>query len=57
MDIWIVAVQLAVLYAGSTLPTSLYVIYGRALHFSQVTLTLIYAAYAVRCRCSWRAPH
>jgi MFS family permease len=47
MDMWIVAAQLAVLYTGSTLPTPLYVIYSRALHFSQVTLTFIYAAYVV----------
>src|SRR3954471_22696971 len=43
----IVAPQVAVLYAGSTLPTPLYVIYSRTLHFSQVTLTLIYAVYVV----------
>src|SRR5262249_15953412 len=44
---WIVAVQLAVLYAGSTLPTPLYVIYSHALHFSEITLTVIYAVYFV----------
>lgn len=47
VGMWIVASQLAVLYAGSTLPTPLYVIYSRTLHFSQITLTFLYAIYVV----------
>jgi hypothetical protein len=36
-------------FMGATLPTPLYVIYRDELHFSQITLTLIYAVYlAVR---------
>jgi predicted MFS family arabinose efflux permease len=40
-------VQLAVLYAGSTLLTPLYRLYREAFGFSQLTLTLIYAAYVL----------
>ena len=32
-------------FMGATLPTPLYVIYRDELHFSQITLTLIYAVY------------
>ncbi len=39
--------QLAVLYAGSTLLTPLYRLYREAFGFSQLTLTLIYAAYVL----------
>jgi MFS family permease len=39
--------QLAVLYAGSTLLTPLYRLYREAFGFSQLTLTFIYAAYVL----------
>jgi MFS family permease len=45
--LWIVASDLAIVFAGSTLPTPLYLIYRRTFGFSQITLTLIYAAYVL----------
>ena len=33
------------MFMGATLPSPLYVIYRDELHFSQITLTLIYAVY------------
>src|SRR4051812_29718655 len=42
-----VAILLAVAFGLSTLITPLYVIYQRSFGFSQITLTLIYAAYAI----------
>lgn len=42
-----VAAMIAVLFAGSTVLTPLYVIYKQAFGFSQITLTLIYAIYVV----------
>lgn len=42
-----VAGLIGVLFAGSTVVTPLYVIYERQFGFSQVTLTLIYAAYVI----------
>jgi predicted MFS family arabinose efflux permease len=42
-----VAVLLAVAFGLSTLITPLYVIYQQSFGFSQITLTLIYAAYAI----------
>ena len=39
------ALVLTLLFMGATLPSPLYVIYRDELHFSQVTLTLIYAVY------------
>jgi MFS family permease len=39
------AFVLTLLFMGATLPSPLYVIYRDELHFSQVTLTLIYAVY------------
>ena len=39
------ALVLTLLFMGATLPSPLYVIYRHELHFSQVTLTLIYAVY------------
>lgn len=42
-----IAIMIAVLYAGSTLLTPLYVIYKQHFGFSQITLTLIYAVYVV----------
>jgi MFS family permease len=43
--LWIATVQIAVLYAGSTLLTPLYHLYREDFGFSQLTLTLIYSAY------------
>jgi MFS family permease len=43
----IVATMIGVLFAGSTVPTPLYIIYKHQFGFSQISLTLIYAAYAV----------
>ena len=40
-----VALVLMLMFMGATLPTPLYIIYRDELHFSQVTLTLIYAVY------------
>jgi predicted MFS family arabinose efflux permease len=42
-----VAAMIAVLFAGSTVLTPLYIIYKQAFGFSQVTLTLIYSVYVV----------
>jgi MFS family permease len=42
-----VAAMIAILFAGSTVLTPLYVIYKQAFGFSQITLTLIYAVYVV----------
>jgi len=42
-----VAGMIGALFAGSTVLTPLYVIYKRELDFSQITLTLIYAAYVL----------
>jgi MFS family permease len=39
------ALVLTLLFMGATLPSPLYVMYRDELHFSQVTLTLIYAVY------------
>src|SRR6476646_656826 len=39
------ALVLALLFMGATLPPPLYVIYRDELHFSQVTLTLVYAIH------------
>ena len=36
---------LMLLFMGATLPSPLYAVYRDELHFSQVTLTLIYAIY------------
>jgi MFS family permease len=41
------AAMIGVLFAGSTLLTPLYVIYKQQFGFSQITLTLIYAAYVI----------
>lgn len=43
----VVATMIAVLFAGSTALTPLYVIYKQAFGFSQITLTLVYAVYVV----------
>ncbi|TIM37464.1 MAG: MFS transporter [Mesorhizobium sp.] len=42
-----VAAMIAVLFAGSTVLTPLYVIYKQAFGFSQITLTLVYAVYVL----------
>jgi predicted MFS family arabinose efflux permease len=42
-----VAAMIAVLFAGSTVLTPLYIIYQQHFGFSQITLTLIYAAYVI----------
>ncbi|AEH88008.1 MFS transporter [Mesorhizobium opportunistum] len=42
-----VAAMIAVLFAGSTALTPLYIIYKQQFGFSQITLTLIYAVYVV----------
>ena len=44
---WIVAAEIAVIYVLSTLPTPIYVIYRQQFHFSEIVLTLIYAAYVI----------
>jgi MFS family permease len=43
----IVAVMIGVLFAGSTVVTPLYVIYKQQFGFSQISLTLVYAAYVL----------
>ena len=43
----IVAVELAVMFIGATLPTPLYPAYARAFEFGAVTLTLVYAVYVL----------
>src|SRR4051794_6070455 len=45
--ICIVAAMIGALFAGSALPTPLYVIYKQQFGLSQITLTLIYAAYVL----------
>jgi MFS family permease len=45
--ICVVATMIGALFAGSTVPTPLYVIYKQHFGFSQVSLTLIYAAYVI----------
>jgi predicted MFS family arabinose efflux permease len=42
-----VGAMIGVLFAGSTMVTPLYIIYKQAFHFSQISLTLIYAAYVI----------
>jgi Major Facilitator Superfamily len=44
---WAVAAMVAVMFMGSTLVTPLYAPYRQAFGFAEVTLTLIYAVYAV----------
>src|SRR5262245_31365385 len=43
----VVAAMIAVLFAGSTALTPLYIIYKHTFGFSQITLTLIYAVYVI----------
>jgi MFS family permease len=44
---WLVAVAFAVTMVGTTLPTPLYVYYQRALGYSNLTSTVVFAAYAI----------
>ncbi|MBV8149468.1 MAG: MFS transporter [Candidatus Eremiobacteraeota bacterium] len=44
---WVVALMIAVAFMGSGLITPLYELYQKAFQFSEITLTLIYAAYVV----------
>jgi MFS family permease len=43
----VVATMIGVLFAGSTVVTPLYIMYKQAFGFSQISLTLIYAAYVI----------
>jgi MFS family permease len=43
----LVAAMIGALFAGSTVPTPLYVIYKQQFGFSQISLTLIYAVYVL----------
>jgi MFS family permease len=45
--LWVAAVQIGMLYAGSTLLTPLYRLYRETFGFSQLTLTLIYSVYVL----------
>ncbi|HEX3106315.1 MAG TPA: MFS transporter [Terriglobales bacterium] len=45
--LWIAGLAMAIAFAGSTLPTPLYLLYRRTFGFSEITLTLIYAAYVL----------
>jgi MFS family permease len=42
-----IATMIGVLFAGSTVVTPLYIMYKQAFGFSQISLTLIYAAYVI----------
>lgn len=44
---WIVAAMIGVAFMGSGLITPLYALYQRAFHFPEITLTFVYAAYAL----------
>src|SRR5437016_4425454 len=45
--VFAISAAIAVMFMGSTLVTPLYVLYQREFGFSELTLTLIYAAYVV----------
>ena len=47
-----VAAMIGALFAGSTLVTPLYIMYKEAFGFSQISLTLIYAAYVIGNLCA-----
>ncbi len=47
-----VAAMIGVLFAGSTVLTPLYIMYKQAFGFSQISLTLIYAAYVIGNLCA-----
>lgn len=44
---WAVTSLLGIVFAGSTILTPLYVVYQQTWGFSQITLTLVYAAYVI----------
>lgn len=44
---WVVAIGISLNMAFSAVPTPLYVLYQRRDHFSSITVTMIYAVYAV----------
>ena len=44
---WLVASMIAAMFMGSTVLTPLYVLYKQAFGFSEITLTLVYAAYVI----------
>jgi MFS family permease len=43
---WVLAATLVAFFAASSVPTPLYLVYQQKWHFSAITLTLIFAAYA-----------
>jgi MFS family permease len=45
VSLWMVTIVTILLMVGSELPTPLYDVYSKRFHFSQIVLTLIYAAY------------
>lgn len=47
-----VAAMIGALFAGSTIVTPLYIMYKQAFGFSQISLTLIYAAYVIGNLCA-----
>jgi MFS family permease len=47
LALWIVAIELAVVFVGAILPTPLYPLYRQTFGFSEVTLTLIYSTYVL----------
>src|SRR5690348_6728247 len=51
-SMWIVALELGIVFAGSTVPTPLYLFYRHAFGFSEITLTLIYAVYVLGNLCA-----
>ena len=50
--VFAISSAIAVMFMGSTLVTPLYVLYQQAFGFSEVTLTLVYAAYVVGNLCA-----
>jgi len=50
--VFAISAAIAVMFMGSTLVTPLYVLYQQAFGFSEVTLTLVYAAYVVGNLCA-----
>lgn len=45
--LWTVAAELALMFVGASLPTPLYELYRRQFHFSEFTLTLLFAIYVI----------
>lgn len=50
--IFAVGAMIGALFAGSTIVTPLYIMYKQAFYFSQISLTLIYAAYVIGNLCA-----